>query len=75
MNDEQKDFIAGIFYQTFSWLGCRDIQCLYEKMRDGIYTDIIECAEKDFNSDDVHAQSEEYCLTNLKYKTKDYESD
>lgn len=53
MNNEQENFIVSIFYQTFNWLDCRDIQCLYEKMKDGIHTDIIECADEDFNSDDV----------------------
>lgn len=53
MNEKEKDFVAGVFFQTFKWLDCRDIQCLYEKMKDGIYTDIIECADKDFNSDDI----------------------
>ena len=53
MNEKEKDFIAGVFFQTFIWLDSRDIQSLYEKMKDSIYTDIIECADEDFNSDDI----------------------
>lgn len=53
MNEKDKDFVAGVFYQTFCWMDCSDIQCLYDKMKDGIYSDIIECADEDFNSDDI----------------------
>lgn len=53
MNETQQKFIAGIFHQAFSWMSCGDIQRLYEKMKDAIHADIIECADKEFNSDDV----------------------
>ena len=54
MKAEDKDFIAGTFWQAFMWLDGRDISALYEKMKEGIYQDIIECADEEFNSSDVY---------------------
>lgn len=42
-----------VFFKTFWWFDCSDFERLYNKMKDDIITDITECADEDFNEDDV----------------------
>ena len=53
MNKEEKIFVSQVFFSTFRWLDVSDMIKLYDKMEEGIIQDITECAEEDFNDDDI----------------------
>lgn len=53
MEKNKEEFVYSIFRMAFCWLSNRDVDTLYNRMKEYIYRDIIECADEDFNSSDV----------------------
>ena len=53
MTKNDKEVVFEIFKETFNWMDERDCNALYAKMEKGICQDIEECADVDFNNDDV----------------------
>ena len=53
MTQEEKDYVYGVFIDTFIWMDASDAESLFCELEKDIIRDIEETADKEFNDSDI----------------------